>query len=157
MADADGSRLNLGVSMAPCGRGRPRGSKNKTAPDAAGASSSVPVMRRPGHPVGSKNKPKVPCAIPGPSTPPGNTSPPQPRIYSFFCIAGVQCREIQWLPLKFTKFMDGRELCEAILHEHSGEETPYEVEIWYEGTDKQYFKGGCHSLWMITTSSGVSS
>jgi hypothetical protein len=29
----------------------------------------------------------------------------------------VQCREIQRLPLNFTKFMDGRELQEAVLHE----------------------------------------
>jgi hypothetical protein len=28
-------------------------------------------------------------------------------VYSFFCIAGAQCREIQRVPLKFTKFMDG--------------------------------------------------
>jgi hypothetical protein len=93
MADADGSRLNLGVLMAPRGHGRPRGSKNKTALDAAGSSSSIPVKRRPGRPVGSKNKPKVPCAIPGPITPPVNTSPPQPKIFYFFCIADAQCRE----------------------------------------------------------------
>jgi hypothetical protein len=78
------------------------------------------VKRRPGRPVGSKNKPKMPHAIPSPSMPPGNTSPPQPRIYSFFCIAGAQCREIQSLSLKFTKFIDGRGLHEAILREHSG-------------------------------------
>jgi hypothetical protein len=47
-----------------------------------------------------------------------------PRIYSFFCIAGAQCREIQCLPLKFTQFMDGRELREAILREH-----------WWRGDD----------------------
>jgi hypothetical protein len=100
------------------------------------------MKRRPGRPVGSKNKPKVPCAIPGPSAPPGNTSSPQPRIYSFFYIAGAQCREIQWLPLNFTKFMDGRELHEAILCEHSRGGSPYEVEVWYDGAGKQYFKGG---------------
>jgi hypothetical protein len=50
-------------------------------------------------------------------------------MYSFFCIAGAQCREIQWMPLKFTKFMDGRELREAVLREHSGGGTPYEVEV----------------------------
>jgi hypothetical protein len=38
--------------------------------------------------------------------------------------------------------MDGRELREAILHEHSGEGTPYEVEVWYDGAGEQYFKGG---------------
>jgi hypothetical protein len=73
-------------------------------------------------------------------------------VYSFFCIAGAQCREIQRLPLKFTKFMDGRELGTtalvsstsraAILREHSGRGTPYEVEVWYDGAGEQYFKGG---------------
>jgi hypothetical protein len=37
--------------------------------------------------------------------------------------------------------MDGRELREAILREHSGGGTPYEVEVWYDGAGKQYFKG----------------
>jgi hypothetical protein len=63
-------------------------------------------------------------------------------VYSFFCITGAQCREIQRLPLKFTKFMDGRELWEAVLREHSGGGTPYEVEVWYDGAGEQYFKGG---------------
>jgi hypothetical protein len=62
-------------------------------------------------------------------------------VYSFFCITGAQCHEIQRVPLKFTKFMDGRELREAILREHSGGGTPYEVEVWYDGDDKMYFKG----------------
>jgi hypothetical protein len=129
MADAEGTRLNLGFPTVPRGRGRPRGSKSKTAPAAVGSSSSAPVKRHPGRLVGSKNKPKVPLAIPGPSAPPCSTSSPQPRVFSFFCIAGVQCREIQRLPLKFTKFMDGRELHKAILREHSGGGTPYEVEV----------------------------
>jgi hypothetical protein len=51
------------------------------------ASSSAPVKRRPGRPVGSKNKPKLAPAAPGPSAPPANAS--SPRIYSFFCIAGA--------------------------------------------------------------------
>jgi hypothetical protein len=42
------------------------------------------------------------------------------KTFSFFCIVGAQCREIQCVPLKFTKFMDGRELREAILREQSG-------------------------------------
>jgi hypothetical protein len=29
----------------------------------------------------------------------------------------AQCREIQCMPLNFTKFMDGRELQEAVLRE----------------------------------------
>jgi hypothetical protein len=54
----------------------------------------------------------------------------------------VQCREIQRLPSKFTDFMDGRELREAVLREHSGGGTPYEVEVWYAGAGEQFFKGG---------------
>jgi hypothetical protein len=79
-------------------------------------------------------------ATPVPSAPSANTS--SPRIYYFFCIAGAQCHEIQRLPLKFTQFMDGRELREVILHEHSGGGTPYEVEVWYDSAGEQYFKGG---------------
>jgi hypothetical protein len=131
MADASGSRLSIGALVEKQGRSRPRGSKNKATIAAAVASSSAPVKWRPGRPAGSKNKPKVPSAAPGPSAPSANASPPPPRIYSFFCIASAQCREIQRLPLKFTKFMDGRELREAILDEHSGEELPMK---WRSGT-----------------------
>jgi hypothetical protein len=138
MADAGGSHLNIGAPEEKRGRGRPRGNKNKATIAVVIASSSAPVKRCPGRPAGSKNKPKVPSATPGPSAP----SPPPPRVYSFFCIAGAQCREIQRLPLKFTKFMDGRELREAVLREHSGGGTPYEVEVWYDGAGEQYFKGG---------------
>jgi hypothetical protein len=66
--------------------------------------------------VGSKNKSKVSAAALGPSAVLHNASPSAPpKTFSFFCIAGAQCREIQRVPLKFTKFMDGRELREAIL------------------------------------------
>jgi hypothetical protein len=94
MADAGGSRLNIGAPVEKRGHGCPRGSKNKAAIEAVVASSSAPVKRRPGRPAGSKNKPKVPSAAPGPSAPSAIASPPLPRIYSFFCIAGAQCRAI---------------------------------------------------------------
>jgi hypothetical protein len=92
MADADGSRLNLGSPVVPRGRGRPRGSKNRsnTTPATAGSSSAAPAKRCPGRPPGSKNKPKVTGAAPGPIAPPPATSaaPAAPlRIFSFFCIA----------------------------------------------------------------------
>jgi hypothetical protein len=132
MADASGSRLNLGAPVEKRGRGRPRGSKNKASIDALAASSSALVKRRPGHPAGSKNKPKVPLAAPGPSTPSASASPPLPKLFSIFCIASPQCREIQRLPSKFTNFMDGRELHDAVLREHSSGGTPYEVEVWYD-------------------------
>jgi hypothetical protein len=125
MASDEGSHLNLGSLVAPRGRGRPRGSKNRsnTTPATAGTSSDAPAKRRPGRPPGSKNKPKVTGAAPGPAAPPpaAPAAPAAPpRVFSFFCIAMAQCREIQCLPLNFTKFMDGRELREAVLHEQAG-------------------------------------
>jgi hypothetical protein len=79
-------------------------------------------------------------AVPPPDAPaiPAAPSP----VFSFFCIAMAQCREIQRLPLSFTSFMDGRELREAVLREQSGSGIPYEVEVWYDGNGEQYFKGG---------------
>jgi hypothetical protein len=38
--------------------------------------------------------------------------------------------------------MDGRELREVVLREHSGGGTPYEVEVWYDEAGEQFFKGG---------------
>jgi hypothetical protein len=103
MADASESRLNIDAPVEKRGRGCPRGNKNKTTAAAMGASSSVLVKRRPSRPVGSKNKPKVPSAAPGPGASSPDTSSSSPRIYSFFCICNAQCREIQRLPLKFKK------------------------------------------------------
>jgi hypothetical protein len=77
------------------------------------------------------------------STAPRNASPPPPvKIFSFFIIPGAQCREQQRVPLKFTNFMDGRKLREAILREESAGETPYEVEVYYDGHGEIYFRGG---------------
>jgi hypothetical protein len=93
--------------------------------------------------LGSKNKPKASVAIAqGASAAPRNASPPPPvKIFSFFIIAGAQCREQQRVLLKFTKFMDGHELREAILREQSGGGTPYEVEVYYDGRGEMYFRG----------------
>jgi hypothetical protein len=67
MADAGGSRLNIGTPVKKRGRGRPRGSKNKPTILAVVALSSAPTKRRPGRSVGTKNKPKVSSTTPGPS------------------------------------------------------------------------------------------
>jgi hypothetical protein len=142
MTNESGSRLNLGALVEKRGLGRPRGSKNKALVDALAASLSALVKWRPSRPTRNKNKPKVRLAAPDPSTPSASVSPPLARLFSFFCIAGPQCREIQCLPLKFTNFMDGRELREAVLREHSGGGTLYEVEVWYDGANEQFFKGG---------------
>jgi hypothetical protein len=143
MADAGGTNLDAGVLMEKRDRGRPRGIKNKLKDASMVASSSASVKRRPGRPMGSKNKPKVlVVAAPGTSTAPGNASPPAPvKTFSFFCIVGGQCCEKQRVPLKFTKFMDGRELREAILREQSGGGTPYKVEVYYDGCGEMYFRG----------------
>jgi hypothetical protein len=124
MADAGGANLNTGALMEKWGRGHPRGSKSKPKGVSQVASSSASTKRRPGRPLGSKNKPKVTtAAAPGSSATPGTSaalrdvSPPPVKIYSFFCIAGAQCHEQQHIPLKFTKFMDGHDLREAILRE----------------------------------------
>jgi hypothetical protein len=112
-------------------------------------SSSTPAKRHYGHLVCSKNKVKA-------STTPTNTNehldvslaqpnPLQPFagvLFSFFAFAGAQCREQQRLPLKFTEFMDGREVHEAILREVPSDGPPYEVEVYYDGEGDMFFKGG---------------
>jgi hypothetical protein len=119
MADAGDANLDTGMLMEKRGCGRPRGNKNKLKDASLVASLSASTKQRPGRPLGSKNKPKLSAvAAPGSSSAPCNASPPSPtKIYSFFCIAGAQCREQQRVLLKFTKFMDGSELREAILRE----------------------------------------
>jgi hypothetical protein len=63
-------------------------------------------------------------------------------FFSFFTFAGAQCREQQRVPLKFTEFMDGKELREAILREEFGEGSPYEVEVYYDSDGEMFFRGG---------------
>jgi hypothetical protein len=147
MADAGVIDLDTDAVMEKRGRGRPRGSKNKRKDLSMVASSSaMPMKRRPGRPLGSKNKPKPPSSVTrqilDANTAPRNVSPPPVNLFSFFVIAGAQCREQQRVLLKFTKFMDGRELHEAILREESGGGTPYEVEVYDDGRGEMYFRGG---------------
>jgi hypothetical protein len=144
IVDAGASNLDTGVLMEKCGHVLPHDSKNKPKDASLVASSSAFAKRRPGRPLGSKNKPKASAAVAlGASVAPRNASPPpSAKIYSFFCIAGAQCREQQRVPLKFTKFMDGRELHEVILREQSGGGTPYEVEVYYDEHGEMYFRGG---------------
>jgi hypothetical protein len=100
-----------------------------------------------GRPLGSKNKPKpsssVAHQVVDATSAPRNASPPPPiNLFSFFVIVVAQCREQQRVLLKFTRFMDGRELREAILHKESGGGTPYVVEVYYDGRGEMYFRGG---------------
>jgi hypothetical protein len=145
MADTGVVNLDTGAVMEKRGRGRPRDSKNKPKDASLVASLSSASMKRcPGRPLGSKNKPKPSFVVAqGASAAPRNASPPPPvKTFYFFVIAGAQCREQQCVPLKFTKFMDGRELHGAILNEESGGGTPYEVEVYYDGRGEMYFRGG---------------
>jgi hypothetical protein len=138
MVDVGATNLDTGVLMEKQGRGCPHDSKNKPKDASLVALSSASTKQRPGRPLGSKNKPKASVAV----APGVSVAPPPVKIYSFFCIAGAQCREQQRVLLKFTKFMDGRKLREAILHEQSGGGTPYEVEVYYDGRGEMYFRGG---------------
>jgi hypothetical protein len=143
MADAGDVNLGTGMLMEKQGCGHPHSSKNKPKDAPMVASSSASVKRRPGCPMGSKNKPKVSAAAPGSSAAPRDASPPSPvKIYSFFYIASAKCCEQQRVSLKFTKFMDGRELWEVILRKQSRSEMTYEVEVYYDGCSEMYFRGG---------------
>jgi hypothetical protein len=136
MADAGVVDLDIGALIEKRGRGHPCGSNNKPKDASLVAlSSSTSMKRRPSCPLGSKNKPKPSVAVAqGASAAPRNASPPPPvKTFSFFIIVGAQCREQQRVLLKFTKFMDGRKLREAILREESGGGAPYEVEVYYAG------------------------
>jgi hypothetical protein len=121
MADTGAIDLDTGAVVEKRGHGHPRGSKNKPK-DASMvvSSSSAPVKRRPGHPLGSKNKPKLSAVltIQSADTKTMHHSTPLPlpaNVFSFLAIAGAQCHEKQRVSLKFTQFMDGHELREAIL------------------------------------------
>jgi hypothetical protein len=148
MADVGVINLDTDAVIEKRGRGRLRGSKNKTKDVSMVApSSGVPMKQHPGRPLGSKNKLKPSSSVAhqvlDANSTPHNASPPPPiNLFSFFVIAGAQCREQLRVPLKFTKFIDGRELHEAILREESGGGTQYEVEVYYDGRGEMYFRGG---------------
>jgi hypothetical protein len=140
MEDTSVIDLDTGAVVEKRGCGHPRSSKNNPK-DASmvASSSSTPVKRRPGSPLGSKNKPKPAAALASrsvdASTARHSIPPPPPppiNVFSFFAIVGAQCHEQQRVPLKFTEFMDGCELREAIPQEESGGGTPYEVEVYYD-------------------------
>jgi hypothetical protein len=147
MADTGVIDLDAGVVVDKSGHGRPRGSKNKPKLISMAASSSAPAKWCPGRPLGSKNKSKsstsqvnepldVSAAHLNPSPPSTGT------VFSFFALAVAQFREKQRVPLKFTEFMDGQKLREAILREVSGEGSAYEVDVYYDGNGEMFFRGG---------------
>jgi hypothetical protein len=104
------------------GRGRPRGSKNKPNAYVMDASSLTPAKRCRGCPLGSKNKVKAATTLTSTGdhldislAQPIMTQSSVGNVFSFFAFTGAQCYEQHRLPLKFTQFMDGWELREAIL------------------------------------------
>jgi hypothetical protein len=147
MADTRVVDLDAGVVAEKHGRGRPHGSKNKPKVVTMAAYSSAPAKRHPGRPLGSKNKSKSSTSqVNEPlDVSAAQLIPPPPStgtVFSFFALAGAQCREQQRMPLKFTEFMDGQELREANLQEVSSGGPPYEVEVYYDGDGEMFFKGG---------------
>jgi hypothetical protein len=129
--------------------GRPRGSKNKTKSSlATAASSSTLAKRRPGHQLGSKNKKsyvattdptdRLDVSVVHPTLPASSSG----DLLSFFSFAGAQCREQHCLPLKFTEFVEGRELRETVLRETSSGEPLYELEVYYDDNGDAFFRGG---------------
>jgi hypothetical protein len=134
MADTGVIDLDAGVVVEKRGSGHPRGSKNKPKVATMAGSSFAPFKRRHGRPLGSKNKSKSSTSQVNEPLDVSATHlnpPPQSTrtVSSFFALAGAQCREHQCVPLKFTEFMDGQELREAILQKVSSEGPPYEVEV----------------------------
>jgi hypothetical protein len=148
MADTGVIDLDTGAVVEKRGHGRPHGNKNKLKDiSMVASSSSAPMKQHPGRPFGSKNKPKSSSSLARQSVDAPaarhNASPPPPvNLFSFFVIAVAQCHQQHRVPLKFTQFMDGRELREAILHQEFGGGTPYEVEVYYDGCGEMYFRGG---------------
>jgi hypothetical protein len=121
MADASVIDLDTGAVVEKHGRGHPRGSKNNLKDVSMVAlSSSASIKRRLGSPLGSKNNAKLSTSLANRSMDANasrhSASPPPPvNVFSFFAIDGAQCREQQRVPLKFTQFMDGRELHQGFL------------------------------------------
>jgi hypothetical protein len=148
IADTGVIDLDTAAVVEKRGRGCPRGSKNKPKyVSMVALSSSAPMKQRPGRPLGSKNKPKSSTSLANRSVDANaachNASPPpHVNVFSFFCYHWFSMPEHQRVPLKFSQFMDGRELREATLREESSGGTPYEVEEYYNGHGEMYFRGG---------------
>jgi hypothetical protein len=147
MADTGNTDLDVGTILEKRRRGRPCGSKKNPKVVIMEAFSSPLAKRRPCRPLGSKNQAKASSSQINESldVSVANPNPPQPLIgtvFYFFALAGAQCHEQQRVPLKFTEFMDGQELREAILREVSSEGSPYEVEVYYDGDGEMFFRGG---------------
>jgi hypothetical protein len=110
---ADIGVIDTGVMVEKRGSDRPHGSKNKPKVATVAASSSVPVKRRPGRSLGNRNKSKSSTSQVNEPLDVSAThlNPPPPSTvtaFSFFALAGAQCREQQLVLLKFTEFMDGQ-------------------------------------------------
>jgi hypothetical protein len=149
MADVDATDQGDMAIVEKRDHSHPRGSKNNPKSSLAiVASSSTPAKRRPGRPLGIENK-KSAIVIADPAdhldvsfVHPAVPSSSSGDLFSFFSFVGAQCREQHHLPLKFTEFMEGRELWEAVLRETSSGGLPYELEVYYDGNGDAFFRGG---------------
>jgi hypothetical protein len=146
MADVNATNQGDVAIVEKHGHGHPHGSKNNPKSSfAVVASSSTLAKRRPGRPLRSKNK-KSAIGTTDPIdhldvsfTHPAALSSSFGDLFSFFSFTGAQCYEQQRLPMKFTEFMEGRELREAVLRETSSGELPYELEVYYDGNGDAFY------------------
>jgi hypothetical protein len=119
----------------------------KTTATIVSASSAL-AKHRHGYPLGIRNKKPSPATANATGhmdvsfTHPTLPQSSMENLFSFFVFAGAQCHEQQRLQLKFTEFMDGCDLLEAILREVSSGGPPYELEVYYDGKVDVFFKGG---------------
>jgi hypothetical protein len=148
MADVNVANQGDVATVEKRSHSRPPMSKNKPKSSfAMVASSPTAAKRRPGRSLGSKNKKyttettdpvdRLDVSFAHPSAPLSSSG----DQFSFFSFAGAQCHEHQCLCVKFTEFMEGRELHEAVLHETSSGGPPYELEVYYDGNGDVFFRG----------------
>jgi hypothetical protein len=150
MANVDATNQGDVATVEKCDRGHPHRSKNKPKSLLAIVTSSLTLAkRRLGRPLGSKNKKSAivttdpaDCLDVSFSHPAASSSSSSGDLFTFFSFAGAQCHEQKPLPLKFTEFMEGRELQDAVLRETSSGGPPYELEVYYGGNGNAIFRGG---------------
>jgi hypothetical protein len=65
---------------------------------------------------------------------------------SFLILVLAGCGERILLPSKFVEMMEGQELVHAIVQEGSTGQPSYEVEVFYDGKGKCYFRVGWSSF-----------
>jgi hypothetical protein len=67
---------------------------------------------------------------------------------TFIAPALAGCGDRLRLPSKFAEGMDGREIARTILHECSAGQPSYDIEVYYDGEGKCYFRDGWPKFFM---------